>query len=100
MSMETTVLLSVPAILALTTLAKRLGVRGQWSMLVAVVLGGCLAAAQHYLGNDPGFQAIAQGVLLGLSAAGLFDVAKEAGLSPASPEAAAEPAAPAAPTAG
>lgn len=79
--METTVLLSVPAIVALTTLAKRLGVRGQWSMLVAVVLGGCLAAAQHYLGNDPGFQAIAQGVLLGLSAAGLFDVAKEAGLT-------------------
>lgn len=79
--METTVLLSVPAIVALTTLAKRLGVRGQWSMLVAVVLGGCLAAAQHYLGGDPGFQAIAQGVLLGLSAAGLFDAAKTAGLT-------------------
>ena len=79
--METTVLLSVPAIIALTTLAKKLGVRGQWSMLVAVVLGGCLAAAQHYLGANPAYQQISHGILLGLSAAGLFDAAKTAGLT-------------------
>lgn len=78
--METTVLLSVPAIIALTTLGKKLGVRGQWSMLVAVILGGGLAAAQYYLGGDPAYERISHGILLGLSAAGLFDTAKATGL--------------------
>lgn len=78
--METTVLLSVPAIIALTTLGKKLGARGQWPMLVAVVLGGGLAAAQYYLGGDPAYEQISHGILLGLSAAGLFDTAKTVGL--------------------
>ena len=71
MSANVLTLVSVPAILALVNLAKGLGLSGKWAALVAVVLGAGLAVAQGQLGALPWFQDLIQGVLLGLSAAGL-----------------------------
>ena len=70
--------LSVPVIVALVELAKRLGISGRLAMLAAIVLGVALSLATYYLGAYGGYQAAAQGVLLGLSAAGLYDTAKVA----------------------
>lgn len=75
MSANVLTLVSVPAILALVNLAKGLGLSGKWAALVAVVLGAGLAVAQGQLGALPWFQDLIQGVLLGLSAAGLYDIA-------------------------
>lgn len=79
MSTNVLTLVSVPAILALVNLAKGLGLSGKWAALVAVVLGAGLAVAQGQLGAMPWFQDLIQGVLLGLSAAGLYDLAAPAG---------------------
>ena len=69
-------LASVPAILALVQLAKSLGLSGKWSALVAVVLGILLNVAQYALGDFGWYQSAASGLILGLSAAGLYDAAR------------------------
>ena len=79
MSTNVLTLVSVPAILALVNLAKGLGLSGKWAALVAVVLGAGLAVAQGQLGAVAWFQDLIQGVLLGLSAAGLYDIAAPVG---------------------
>ena len=68
-------LATVPAILALVNLAKGLGLTGKVSLLCAVVLGVLLNVGQYYLGDNGGYQAAAAGLILGLSAAGLYDAA-------------------------
>lgn len=70
-----TAIVSVPAILAGTNLLKSFGVAGKWSALVAVVLGVGLNLAATFAGETLGFQAVAQGLILGLGAAGLWDSA-------------------------
>ena len=78
--METvTTILSVPAVLALVELGKRLGVRGQWALLLAVVIAVVLNVAAHFWGATELFGAVAAGLLTGLAAAGLYDVAGYAG---------------------
>lgn len=69
-------LASVPAILALVQLAKSLGLSGKWSALVAVILGVLLNVATYALGDYGLYQAAASGLILGLSAAGLYDAAR------------------------
>ena len=69
---------SIPAILALVNLGKSLGITGRWSAVAAIVLGVALNVATYYLGGEPAFQAAAQGLILGLSAAGLYDVTRPA----------------------
>jgi len=69
-------LASVPAILALVQLAKSLGLSGKWSALVAVILGVLLNVATYALGDYGWYQAAASGLILGLSAAGLYDTAR------------------------
>lgn len=76
MTPEIITLASIPAILALTNLAKALGLSGKISALLAVVLGVALAVGQHELSAYGWYQAAAQGMILGLSAAGLYDVSK------------------------
>lgn len=71
-------LLSVPAVLAIVELAKRFGLNGPWSMLAAVVVAIAINIGDYYLGTAGAWQAATQGLLLGLAAAGLYDVAKTA----------------------
>lgn len=76
MTPEIVTIASIPAILALTNLAKSLGLSGKVSALLAVVLGIALAVSQHELAGYGWYQAAVQGMVLGLSAAGLYDVSK------------------------
>jgi hypothetical protein len=69
-------ILSVPAIVAIVTLGKSFGIAGKWALLAAVVVGIALSVADYYLGANGAWQAGVQGALIGLSAAGLYDVAK------------------------
>ena len=73
---------TVPAILALVQLAKDLGLPSKAATVLAVVLGITLNVATTYLATEPWFQAASGGLLLGLSAAGLYDVAKVASTQP------------------
>lgn len=72
-------LATAPAVLALVTLAKDLGLPKRLAAPAAVVLGVVLAAADHALGSSGTYAAIADGLLLGLGAAGLYDAARLAG---------------------
>lgn len=76
-----TLIATIPAILALVNLAKQFGVTGKWSALLAVFLGVLVQAAEYgFLTDDLSrsgwYGAIATGLILGLSAAGLYDVAR------------------------
>ncbi|AXH48597.1 holin [Microbacterium phage Sansa] len=80
--METVATLAtVPAVIALVTLFKDLGLPSKLSPLVAVVLGVALsvlsALALGPIGNL--YETISLGVILGLSAAGLYDGARAIG---------------------
>lgn len=69
-----TLIATVPAIVALVNLAKRFGVRDHYATLTAVLLGVGLNVAD-YAWSDAGWYAAAtQGLILGLGAAGLYDV--------------------------
>lgn len=70
-----TSIVTVPAIVALTNLIKSLGVGGKWSALVAVLLGVSLAVADHALAGTGWWDAASSGLLLGLAAGGLYDLA-------------------------
>ena len=65
---------TAPAVLALVNLLKGLGLSGRWSALVAVLLGVAITAGGAYLPADV-WQTVAEGLVLGLAAAGLDDVA-------------------------
>lgn len=67
-------LASVPAILALVNFGKQLGFTGKVSLVAAVVLGIGINVANYYLGDFGGYQAAVQGLILGLAAAGLYDI--------------------------
>lgn len=70
-----TSLVTVPAIVALTNLIKSLGIGGKWSALVAVALGVALSVADYALAGTGWWNAASGGLLLGLAAAGLYDLA-------------------------
>lgn len=65
-------LISIPAILALVNLAKSFGVSGKWAALLSVGLGVALVLGQHYVDAEL-WSLISLGLILGLSAAGLYD---------------------------
>lgn len=69
-----TTIATVPAIVALTNLIKLLGVDGKWSALVAVLLGASLALASWALAGTGWWEQVSSGLLLGLAAAGLYDL--------------------------
>lgn len=73
---------SVPAIIALVTLAKDLGLPSRLSPLLAVLLGVTLSLFADF-GTDntitDWYTPISMGIILGLSAAGLYDGAKAVG---------------------
>uniref|UniRef100_A0AAU6R610 Holin n=1 Tax=Micrococcus phage Olihed TaxID=3092209 RepID=A0AAU6R610_9CAUD len=76
-----TTLATVPAVIALVTLIKDLGLPAKLAPLAAVVLGVVLsvlaALALGPVGNW--YETVSLGVILGLSAAGLYDGAKAIG---------------------
>lgn len=77
-------LASIPAIIALVTLAKDLGLPSKLSPLLAVLLGIIAALVDGYiLGTLIDGPSIVQvgvsGIILGLGAAGLYDGAKAVG---------------------
>ena len=71
-------ILSVPAVLAITQLAKAFGVAGKWALACALVVAVALNVAVYLWSASGLFAAIVGGLLLGLSAAGLYDAAKTA----------------------
>ncbi|AVJ51223.1 holin [Microbacterium phage PuppyEggo] len=78
-------LASIPAIIAIVTLAKDLGLRSTFAPILAIVVGVAFALFDLFsigdsvIGTQTILQAIAAGVLLGLSAAGLYDGARAIG---------------------
>lgn len=80
--METvTTLATVPAVIALVTLIKDLGLPAKFAPLAAVVLGVALSVlAALSLGTVSNwYEPVATGIILGLSAAGLYDGARVIG---------------------
>ncbi|QBZ73216.1 holin [Microbacterium phage Theresita] len=76
-----TTLATVPAVIALVTLLKDLGLPSKLSPLAAVVLGvGLSILAALSLGTVTNwYETVSLGVILGLSAAGLYDGARAIG---------------------
>ena len=84
--MSLTLLATPLVVIALVNLAKRLGMAGAGPLaLLAVILGIGLALGDYLaLGGQPAttagvYTAIATGLILGLTAAGLYDVADKIG---------------------
>lgn len=69
-----TTLATVPAIIALVNLGKRLGIPSKGAIVLAVVLGVFLSVAQWAWAGAGWYDSAASGLLLGLAAAGLYDL--------------------------
>lgn len=68
------VLLTVPAIVALTNLAKRTGLPSRLAPLVSVLAGVAVACGDAYSTGTGYLDAVARGIVLGLTASGLYDL--------------------------
>lgn len=68
------ILLTVPAIVALTNLAKRTGLPSRWAPLVSVLAGVAVACGDAYSTGAGYLDAVARGIVLGLTASGLYDL--------------------------
>ena len=72
-----TAILSIPAVLALVNLVKGAVELGKFAALVAVGIGIVLSVSVYQFGDQGWFVAATQGLLIGLAASGLWDVANE-----------------------
>lgn len=68
------ILLTVPAIVALTNLAKRTGLPSRLAPLVSVLAGVAVACGDAYSTGSGYLDAVARGIVLGLTASGLYDL--------------------------
>lgn len=68
------ILLTVPAIVALTNLAKRTGLPAKLAPLVSVLVGVAIACGDAYSTGAGYLDAVARGIILGLTASGLYDL--------------------------
>ena len=68
------ILLTVPAIVALTNLAKRTGLPAKLAPLVSVLIGVAVACGDAYSTGAGYLDAVARGIILGLTASGLYDL--------------------------
>lgn len=68
------ILLTVPAIVALTNLTKRTGLPSRWAPLVSVLVGVAVACGDAYSTGSGYLDAVARGIILGLTASGLYDL--------------------------
>ena len=73
-----TLIVTVPAIVAIVTVLKRFGLRGPWTLLAAILVAIALNVGNYYLGTYGGYQAAVEGLILGLAAGGTYDLAKTA----------------------
>ncbi|MCI7552249.1 MAG: hypothetical protein PUK40_02165 [Actinomycetaceae bacterium] len=78
--MDALTLATVPAILAVVNLGKQFGIKGKWSALLAVLLGVIFRfldqwAAWGFTLDVNAAALTTEGLIIGLSAAGLYDVA-------------------------
>lgn len=78
---------TVPAIVALVNLSKTLGLPAKGALALAVVLGVALNLATYAWADYAWFTAASSGLILGLGAAGLYDLTP----GPAPKRAAVEP---------
>jgi len=75
-------ILSVPAIVAIVQVIKSFGVGGKYSLVAALAVAVALNVLNFHFGASGLYLAVVQGVLVGLSAAGVYDVAKTAAPAP------------------
>lgn len=68
------ILLTVPAIVALTNLAKRTGLPAKLAPLISVLAGVAVACGDAYSTGSGYLDAVARGIVLGLTASGLYDL--------------------------
>lgn len=68
-------LATVPAVVALVNVYKQFGVTGKWATLSALITGIAVTAGAMYA-PDAAWQVLSEGAVLGLGAAGLYDVTK------------------------
>ena len=68
------ILLTVPAIVALTNRAKRTGLPSRLAPLVSVLAGVAVACGDAYSTGSGYLDAVARGIVLGLTASGLYDL--------------------------
>lgn len=66
-------------ILALVNLGKEFGVKGKWATLLAVVLGVLLALLEGLFAANALYGFVSTGLILGLTASGLYDMAATVG---------------------
>ncbi len=77
--MNVAVLATPLVILALVNLGKSSGINGKASLVLSVVLGVVFAVTDGLLAANVIYQYVSNGLLLGLSAAGLYDVSVSVG---------------------
>ena len=73
-------ILVIPAVIALVTMMKDIGLPGRLAGPVAVALGLAAMAAYTLWGDLPIFVNLMIGVLIGLGASGFYDLAKLTGI--------------------
>lgn len=74
-----TTVATVPAILAIVNLLKRAGMSDKLSPFIAILLGIGINVSILYFGETEWFKAASQGLILGMSAAGVYDISVTAG---------------------
>lgn len=71
-----TTIISVPAIVAIVNLIKKVTPRlSTWAALVSVLVAVAISMSAWAWGNESWFHALVAAILVGLSAAGLYDLA-------------------------
>lgn len=68
-------LASIPAIVALVQVAKSFGVAGKWSIVTSLAVAVAINVAVYLWAASGMFDAVATGILFGLGAMGLYDIA-------------------------
>lgn len=69
-----TIVASVPGVIAVVNFLKQLGLAGKAALIAAVVVGVALNVANYYLAASGAYQAGVTGVIVGLAAAGIYDL--------------------------
>lgn len=72
--LDWTQIATVPAVIALVNVGKRLGIHDKAALVLAIVLGVVLHLAVYLWGATGWFPVVATGLITGLAAAGIWDV--------------------------